>query len=343
MNIDKAFSELLSRNGKLILNKLGTFTINKKDASVHPIKHTFTPPYYEIVFSEDFEIPDDTFKNFLSSTYNISLEVAEVALLNYIDNIKLDIANMQKYTFEGLGCLERSANDNYRFSLIENNSINRYLIGFNEFNSPAIKRVVEKIEVNKQKKSKKKILIIFILFLCLMTIIAFLAYFYPELQQKKQQFVKLFNVQNKTDSLDKKQNTQIKSLEVSSKELSNFILDSLIIDSLSVIQNKDTNTRIDEIENTDNILQEPILLVQKKSSSDKKYYIIAGSFRNLANAEKLVSELKTKNYPQALVLDNKKGSLFKVAYAVYEHKEEAEKELKHISSLEKSGPWISYE
>ncbi|MDD3877054.1 MAG: SPOR domain-containing protein, partial [Bacteroidales bacterium] len=76
------------------------------------------------------------------------------------------------------------------------------------------------------------------------------------------------------------------------------------------------------------------------TTSGKRYYIVAGSFREEANARNFVETLKSKNYPNALMLPNPRGGFYTVAYDSFSNKAEADRELVRINNTERSGSWI---
>lgn len=70
----------------------------------------------------------------------------------------------------------------------------------------------------------------------------------------------------------------------------------------------------------------------------KKIHIIGGCFKDLANAEKMVSDLKTKGY-QSYILDQNNG-LNRVVIESYVKKDDAVKQLNKIRQNEIPGAWI---
>jgi len=77
----------------------------------------------------------------------------------------------------------------------------------------------------------------------------------------------------------------------------------------------------------------------KVSNSLKRYHIIAGAYREPANADKKVIELKAKGYNAQKVGVNK-WQLTQVAFGSYANKQEAHAALKKIKKSEAKGAWI---
>jgi cell division protein FtsN/nucleoid DNA-binding protein len=71
----------------------------------------------------------------------------------------------------------------------------------------------------------------------------------------------------------------------------------------------------------------------------KQYYIIAGSFSEEKNAEKLIAQLAIKGY-SALVADTNKNGMYRVAYAYYSSKADAKQQLLAIRQEENADAWL---
>lgn len=78
----------------------------------------------------------------------------------------------------------------------------------------------------------------------------------------------------------------------------------------------------------------------KPVAGEKKYYIVAGCFRELDNANSLVEELKKKGYDSQRF--GKIGNLHAVSYASFLDKSMANVKLKEIRNSDKEEAWIIY-
>jgi cell division protein FtsN len=68
-----------------------------------------------------------------------------------------------------------------------------------------------------------------------------------------------------------------------------------------------------------------------------RYYLIAGSFKNLINAQKLQNDLKKQGYPAELVSD---GRTFRISYKSFDTKEAANAEMLAMQKKGIAGIWI---
>ena len=73
--------------------------------------------------------------------------------------------------------------------------------------------------------------------------------------------------------------------------------------------------------------------------NEKGYYIIAGSFKNVNNARKLVNKLRSFGY-NALIADTNKYGMYRVAYEKFSDMAEAEQRLVAIRKEENHAAWI---
>ncbi len=74
---------------------------------------------------------------------------------------------------------------------------------------------------------------------------------------------------------------------------------------------------------------------------EAKIFIIAGSFKSINNAQKLVSKLNSKGYP-ALIADTNKYGMYRVAYAGFNNINKAKKQLLAIRNKENPSAWIMH-
>jgi len=68
-----------------------------------------------------------------------------------------------------------------------------------------------------------------------------------------------------------------------------------------------------------------------------RHYLIAGSFKNLINAQKLQADLKKKGYPAELVSD---GRTFRISYKSFDAKEKANQEMQQMQQKGIAGIWV---
>jgi cell division protein FtsN len=75
-----------------------------------------------------------------------------------------------------------------------------------------------------------------------------------------------------------------------------------------------------------------------KPARQTRYYLVAGSFKNLINAQKFKDELHQKGYPSEMFTEDR---IFKVAYQSFTTKEEAQKKLNELSKKGIKSVWVA--
>ncbi len=83
----------------------------------------------------------------------------------------------------------------------------------------------------------------------------------------------------------------------------------------------------------------PVLKVNPLTNEQKRYFIIAGSFKNYKNAQNLIQKLRYAGYPSRKAGVNKYG-LIRVAYAGFKSKNIAEQQLMAIRKSKNPSAWI---
>ncbi len=119
------------------------------------------------------------------------------------------------------------------------------------------------------------------------------------------------------------------------------------------ITENDINSGSSDINNNDQLIEEPkeitssndkIVSSEEETAdkpiyTDSKYFIIAGSFGNISNAERLIKNLKIKGY-DAIIADTNARGLFRVAIMGFSNMTEAERQLIAIRRETNSQAWI---
>jgi len=79
--------------------------------------------------------------------------------------------------------------------------------------------------------------------------------------------------------------------------------------------------------------------VSSSSSNTKKFHVVGGAFREVANANKKLEQLKAKGYDAQIVGKNK-WQLTQVAFGSYTTKEEAQTALNDIRKTIAKDAWL---
>ncbi len=131
------------------------------------------------------------------------------------------------------------------------------------------------------------------------------------------------------------------------------IVDELVESEPVIITENEPNSSSNDISNKDQFTEDPIesnasntenispkeVIPNEPKITDSKYFIIAGSFGNISNAERLVKNLKIKGY-NAIIADTNERGLFRVAFMGFNDMAEAERQLIAIRRETNSQAWI---
>ena len=344
MNIEKEIINILSTHGKVVLTGFGSFIADNEAAKIHPVNNDFNPPSKTIFFKIDETETDNLLANHLSALNNVSKAEILNIIANFISEIKRNLEVSGKHVFENFGVLYLNQSGEYIFELNSGLNLSSEAFGMEGFNSPAIKR--EKVEPPKivvKKKRSKVWVILLILFILIVGGSVGTYFIFPEQANKCIYFVenqyntikdKFSKKETSTSNIEQKDKLVKDKRKVKKNNKKNIIGEALnqLTDTLSKAMSKDTAKLVSNIK--PEVKEKPVTI------NGKMYYIVAGSFKSKENADKYVSELKSKSYPNAILLDNPKKGFFTVAYDRFSDKASADRKLKEINSTGNSGSWI---
>lgn len=115
-----------------------------------------------------------------------------------------------------------------------------------------------------------------------------------------------------------------------------------IIDTTLAVEPVDTNavdTLTEEI--PEEVIEEAPETVEVGQATQGKYYVIVGCFRDQANAENLVSQLKGEGYPGAMICGQTAQGLYRVSFGEYDSQSEANSiYLQSQKNLDYRNAWI---
>jgi nucleoid DNA-binding protein/cell division septation protein DedD len=136
MIMDKHIKEYLLQHEKIQVNNLGVFKIVYKSAEIHPILHTFTIPGRYVVFSENSIADTNKLAIFITSKENISIDIANQRILEWVNMIKQTIASKKEYSLSSLGKFFINAMGKIEFTPLLDIDISPESFGLEEFTIP---------------------------------------------------------------------------------------------------------------------------------------------------------------------------------------------------------------
>ena len=97
--------ELLFEQDCVVIPEFGGFIAHYVSAEIHSIRHTFTPPSKSIAFNEMLRLNDGLLASYVSHREGISREEALVNIREFIQALREEIKQKNKYRLEEVGTL----------------------------------------------------------------------------------------------------------------------------------------------------------------------------------------------------------------------------------------------
>ena len=304
--IEPYISELLYLHDCVIVPNFGGFVGNKKSAVLNKNTDTIFPPSKEILFNKNLKVNDGLLISHLVNREKISNEQAKTLIEDFVNNINSRLENEKAYRIEKVGLLSIDEHKNILF-----------------LQDPFINYNLDSFGMNSQKTSKINYL-----------------------EETVKKIVHPMSNKNERQKIWKAAAILLPIISMSligitqEDKINNVYSQMASLDPFSIIEDV---TPIKNEENTENeaYSEESIILPPSEENIkviDPKFYIIAGSFSQEENANKLVDNLRDENYNSRIVGTNRDG-LIRVSYDEYSSKQEAISALNDLSSKNKSG-WI---
>ena len=305
MTLANYISDLLYRYECVIVPNFGGFVTNEISAKVNHFTHTFYAPSKQVTFNSHLQNNDGLLANYVATAKSISYSKAVEFINEEVSKWNLQI-NSTELELENIGAFH--LNNEQKIIFEPNNTIN-YLtssFGFNSFVSPAVKRIAYKEKVTQ-----------------LETITPILPS--EENKRKTPLFIKYAAAAAIIFALG----------TVGWKEYQKFEYNNLVAKSEQQQQQVDKT-----IQEATFVINNPLptitLNVAKETHS---YHIVAGAFREPANAKKKLQQLLEKGF-NAQILGVNKWNLTQVAYESFNSRNKAINKLNTIKKTDSQDAWL---
>lgn len=341
--------ELLYRHDCVIIPQLGGFVGSYSPAAVHPVTHTFHPPFKKILFNENLKNNDGLLAQFISTRKNIPFSHANSMIDQFVAEIKRKLEREEKVILEGLGIFILNSEHHIEFTPSETTNFLESSYGLIKFTSPPVvrsedKKVMMKPFVDRKPASrhspvKKRAHLAAVLITGMIIIAGWAIMNLTVIKDFSANYTGLLDYFNAFSG-------PVTEMPVNTHSGSSGMTGSADApskekDALNTHSTKYHGITFTHSDKNDLIVPHSINQEQPVVS-ETKYYIIAGAFRNHNNAEKLVVRLKNKGYNASYAGLTGSG-LLRVAYDAVAIKEEALELLARIRSDENQAAWIHIE
>lgn len=303
MTLPKYISDLLYRYECVIIPDFGGFITQEISATINHFTHTFNAPSKQIGFNAQLKNSDGLLINYVATAENISFDQARTQIAEEVANWKSILEN-DSLELEGIGSISMNENKVYIFE--PSNEVN-YLtssFGLNSYVSPAISRIKYKEQVRTLKPETPVVV--------------------PE-RKGSNAFIKYAASAAIIFALG----------TFGWNEYQKSVHNDLLAEA-EMQQQKVEKTIQEATFEIENPLPSITVNVVKETFD---YHVIAGAFREPANAEKKVNQLKAAGF-DAKILGVNKWNLTQVAYASFNSRAEALTSLRQIKKSDSKDAWL---
>ena len=315
MTITNYICDLLYRYDCVILPEFGAFLTKRIGAHLSYDKQLMYPPQKEISFNQQITSNDGLLANYVAVCEQISFEKATEKLNYFVQQLRKELEDKSRLSLSEIGVFTKSFEDKLIFEPIHATNYLPEAFGLPTVQPQHVLRETLKQEVEVLEEKAP---------------IAFT----PE-KRKKTGFIKyaaaavlLFGIagvgfkayQNQITDYNNQQIVAADQIVEDSIQSASFVLDitnPLPSINLNVIPAK----------------------IAEKEITYGKYHIVAGAFREYANMEKKLAQLKRKGFTPRYIGANRYG-LHQVVYNSYFSRNEAITELHKIKRTENASAWL---
>ncbi|MDA8956342.1 SPOR domain-containing protein [Flavobacteriales bacterium] len=315
--INTYISDLLCLHDCVVIPNFGGFVANYQASVIDNGTNTIKPPSKSIVFNKSLSNNDGLLANEIAVNEKLSFKQAQKKIVEYVAYLNDSLHLHKKIYITEVGTLLLL--DGSKIIFVPSTSRNHLLesYGYSPIQYPTISRdnISEKVKTKiielpiSDKKGKPSWLKVAAVALPL-AILSFAGV--SNSKKIKSSYASLIPLNTSTEVVQTKATTQASEYHINS--LSNGI-DQAVSDYYS-------------------LLNQPVEIV-----SAHKHFVIAGSFKSKANANKLVKKLNRWNYADAQVLEVSSNGYYRVCYTKHIEHQPALTSLRKIKKSNTSA-WL---
>lgn len=306
MNITLNIRALLYRHDCVIVPGFGAFLAQFQSAKINTEQNLILPPSRLIRFNAQLQNNDGLLLNYLESKEGLNYVEAQNAIKNFVDDVEATLANQGKVVFKDLGEFTFQEESKLVFEPYNTNLL-LASFGLDKLHKQAISR---QAKTNSTEEEEIKV-------------------------------VELSTTNNTSKGYLKYAAVGILAVGLAGALGLNWYTNDVKKHNLQV-QNEVQQQMQSKIENAEFSITEPLPSLQietKAAELPKHIHIIAGAFREEANAEKKLRQLQQKGFEAELVGVNKYG-LHQVAFASFNDADQAKLQLQEIKEKHLKSAWL---
>lgn len=306
MKIEQYISQLLYRYQCVTVPGFGAFLTETQPAHLHESSNAFYPPKKLISFNSYLKNNDGLLANHIATSERTSYDEAVDAIQSEVGIWKNILEINQKFTLKNIGELSLNSEKNVVFSPYEQLNYLTDAFGLSSFVSPVIKREHYKQEVEKiEEKAPISIT--------------------PE-KRHSRSYLKY---------------TAIFVLAMAATGTIGYKVYQNRIESQTLSVQQEVQKEVqNKIQEATFFIENPMPAVTLSVDEEKMpYHVVAGAFREEANAERAFEDLNKKGYHAKRLPANRHG-LYPVIYGSYPSYKEAWQAMAQIQKTDNPDAWV---
>ena len=313
MKIEDSISQLLYRYQCVTVPGFGAFLTEFQSAQLDENSNTFYPPKKLISFNPYLKNNDGLLANHMAEVEKIGYEFAVNTIHDQVSIWKNNIQDLGQFSLKNVGQFSLNAERNLVFVPFDHLNYLKESFGLNTYISPTVKREIEKAIVITYENEEAPIA------------------FIPE-RKRNYSYLKYAAVFLLSAGI-----TGSVGYKLYDNYLTQVAQETLLVETN--VQKK-VNQKIQE---ATFFISNPLPAVTLTVVNEKmNYHVVAGAFRQEANAEKAFESLNKLGYKARRVAPNKHG-LFPVLYGSYATYAEAQKAMDTIQKVHNPEAWLLIE
>jgi nucleoid DNA-binding protein len=327
LDITPFIRDLILSSECVILRGFGGFETSYRNASVDKSKNLITPPGKKITFRPDWTKDNGILENYIASSLNITPEKASKYISIFVYDLLTRIENEGSALLEGIGRFKKNKSRVLEFYELEDVTYLADSFGLDTLDieaAPSSKENSSVPEIKPILPQRRKMtgLYVVIGLLILSILITSIIYF------SGKEGMSIFNFSKKTVKVPNKSDMIVfgKKNDVLQDSVKQAIEQTL---KKSTVPKKALSPDIPAEHTKLNVTEVP---------TDHLYFLVAGSFKSLKNAELLKKKLENKGFKSEILTNQ--GNYVKVIIGKFDDKNEAIAELKRIRIQINQSVWL---
>ncbi len=315
MNIEPYIAQLLYRYQCVTVPGFGAFLTEIQSAQLIESSHSFYPPKKVISFNAHLKNNDGLLANHIAQAEKTSYEYAVSAIQYEVFNWKKALQENGLFSIKNVGNFSLNTDNNLIFKPYDQTNYLTNSFGLSAFVSPMVKREIfeQKIEALEENIEEKEVIALI-----------------PD-RRRTSAYLKYAAIFVLGLGL-----TGVIGYPIYQQQIAN---ETIIVEQSvqKQVQNK--------IQEATFFIENPVPAVTVTltvKESKMSYHIMAGAFRDEANAQKKFEQLSNQGYKARRIPQNKHG-LFPVLYGSYATFAEAEKAKQEIIKTDNPDAWVLVE